>query len=70
VCGLVPLFGISSLGVETPVFIFRKRASPAVGEIKGRHVEHEQGVVPVRASSKEVAHPFSEIVFTLFRFHW
>src|SRR5437773_1825344 len=35
--------------------MFRKRAPPAVGEIKDRHVEHEHGVVPARRLSKELA---------------
>ena len=30
--GLVPLFGIGSLGVGPRVFIFGKRAAPAIGE--------------------------------------
>ena len=50
-----PYFGIGSLGVEPRVFIFRKRAAPAVGEIKDRHVKDEQGVVPGCASSKKIA---------------
>jgi len=49
--------------------MFRKRAVPAVSEIKGQHVEHEHGVVPVRASSKGFAQRVSEIVFTLFGCH-
>jgi hypothetical protein len=44
--------------------MFRKRATPAVGEIKDRHVEYEHGVVPVRASSKGFAQRAPEIVFT------
>jgi len=64
------LFGIDSLGVEPFVFIFRKRAYPAIGEeIKDRHVKDEQGVVPPCAWSKEFAGLTSEIVFTLFCFH-
>jgi len=48
--------------------MFRKRAPPAVGKIKDRHVEHEHGVMPVRAS-KKVAQPGPEIVFALVGFH-
>jgi hypothetical protein len=43
--------------------MFRKRATPSVGEIKDRHVEYEHGVVSVRASSKGFAQRASEIVF-------
>ena len=50
--------------------MFRKRAPPAIGEIKDRHVEYEHGVVPVRASSKEIAQPAFETGFTVFRFHF
>ena len=67
--GLVPLFGIASLGTDPRVFIFRKRAAPTVGEIKDRHVKHEYGVVPPCAWSKEFAGLTSEIVFTWFCFH-
>jgi hypothetical protein len=67
--GLLPLFGIGLLGVEPRVFMFRKRAPPAIGEIIDRDVEHEHGVVPARRLSKELAPAASEIVFTLFGFH-
>jgi hypothetical protein len=67
--GLLPFFGICLLGVGTHVFIFRKRAAPAVGEIKDRHVKYEHGVVPGCACSKELAQPAPEIVFMLFGFH-
>jgi hypothetical protein len=78
--GLVPLFGIcscravalaeaDSLGVGPRVFIFRKRAVPAVDEIKDRHVKDEHGVVPGRAWSKDLAQSAPEIVFTWFGFH-
>jgi hypothetical protein len=56
--------------LEPPVFIFRKRAAPAVGEIKDRHVEHEHGVVSVRAWLKNLAQRTPEIVFALFGFHY
>jgi hypothetical protein len=56
-------------GVEPRVFIFRKRAAPAVGEIKDRHVENEHGVVPMPTSSKKPAQPIFKIVFTLSGFH-
>jgi len=49
--------------------MFRKRAAPAVVEIKDRHVKDEKGVVAGRGSSKKVAHSVSEIVFTLSGFH-
>jgi len=49
--------------------MFRKRAAPAVGEIKDRHVEYEHGVVSVRAWLKNLAPRPPEIVFTLFGFH-
>jgi hypothetical protein len=55
--------------LEPPVFIFRKRAAPAVGEIKDRHVEYEHGVVLVPASSKKLAQRVTEIAFALFGFH-
>jgi hypothetical protein len=58
-----------SLGVEPRVSILRKRAAPAVGEIKDRHVKYEHRVVPTRARSKEIAQSAPEIVFTLFGFH-
>jgi hypothetical protein len=67
--GLVRLSGIGSLGVGPRVFLFRKRATPAVGEIKDRHVKDEKGVVPGCASSEKVACSVSEIVFTLSGFH-
>jgi hypothetical protein len=67
--GLVPLFGIDPLGLGPRVFIFRKRAVPAVGEIEDRHVKDKHGVVPGCARSKKVAHSALENVFTLFRFH-
>jgi hypothetical protein len=67
--GLIPLFGIDSLGDEPCVFVFRKRAAPSVGEIEDRHVKDEQGVVPGFARSKKVAYSVSEIVFTLSGFH-
>jgi hypothetical protein len=44
--------------------MFRKRASPTVGEIEDRHVEYQHGVVSVRASSKGFAQRAPEIVFT------
>ena len=43
------------LGVGPRVFIFRKRAAPAVGKIKDRHVKDEHGVVSACAWSKDVA---------------
>jgi hypothetical protein len=49
--------------------MFRKCAAPAVGEIKGRHVEHEQPVVSACAPPKDLAQPAPEIVFGLFGFH-
>jgi len=49
--------------------VFRKRAIPAVGEVKDRHVKYEHGVVPPDASSKNVAQLAPEIVLKLFRFH-
>src|SRR3984893_7322487 len=67
--GLVPFFRICLSGIEPRAFMFRKRAAPAVGEIKDRHVEYEHGVVPGCAWSKNLAQPAPEIVFTLFRFH-
>jgi len=47
--------------------MFRKRATPAVGEIKDRHIEHEHGVMPVYASAKNSLQLFSETLF--FGFH-
>ena len=47
--------------------MFRKRALPAVGEIKDRHVEHEYGVMSARASAKNSLQLFSETLF--FGFH-
>jgi len=67
---LSPLFRIGSLGVKARVFIFGERAPPSVGEIEDRHVKNEHGVVPVRASSKKVAHSAPEIIFTLSSFHY
>jgi hypothetical protein len=67
--GLVPFFGIGSLGVEPPVFVFRKRATPPVGKIEVRHVEHEHWIVADRPWSKKAPQPAPEIVFTLFCFH-
>lgn len=49
--------------------MFRKRTVPAVSEIKGQHVEHEHGVMLVRAPSKRFAQRFPETVFALFGFH-
>jgi len=49
------------------VFIFRKRAVPAVGEIKGRYVKHEHGVVLARASAKNSPQSLAETLF--FGFH-
>jgi hypothetical protein len=66
---LLPFFGIGSLDVGPRVFIFGKRAAPAVGEIKDGHVKYEHRVVPTRARSKEVAQPAAEIVFTSFGLH-
>ena len=63
------LFGIGSLGVAPRVFIFGKRAAPAVGEVKGGHVKYEHLVVPTCARAKEIAQSALEIVFTLFGFH-
>src|SRR5205807_4906124 len=68
-CDPVPILGIDSLGLEPFVFVFRKRAAPAVGEIKDRYVKNEHGVVPACAWSKDVAQLTSEIVFTWFGFH-
>jgi hypothetical protein len=62
----LPFFGIGSLDVGPRVFIFGKRAAPAVGEIKD---EYEHLVVPIRARAKEIAQSAPEIVFTLFGFH-
>ena len=66
---LVLLPGIVWLDVGPRVFLFRKRAAPAVGEIKDRHVDDEERVVSGRPSSKEVADSASDIVFTLSGFH-
>src|SRR6266403_740727 len=52
--GLVPFFGICLSGVKPRVFMFRKRAPPAVGKIKDRHVKYEHGVMSVRAPSKNL----------------
>ena len=49
--------------------MFRKSAVPAVSEIKGQHVEHEHGLMLVRASSKGFAQRVPEMVFALFGFH-
>ncbi len=49
--------------------MFRKRATPSVGEIEDGHVKYEHLVVPTRARAKEIARSASEIVFTLFGFH-
>ena len=68
--GLVSFFGICLLGVEPRVFIFRKRAPPAIGEIKDRHVKYEHGVMSVRAPSKNLVLRVPEIVFTLFGSHF
>ena len=51
------------------VFIFRKRAVPAVGEIKDRHVKHEHGVMPAWAAPKEFAQRPFEIRFVFSGFH-
>ena len=67
--GLARFSGIGLLGVRPRVFIFRKCAAPAVGEIEDRHVDDEEGVVSGCASSKKVAQSVSEIVFTLSGFH-
>jgi hypothetical protein len=66
---LFPFFGIGSLDVGSRIFIFGKRAAPAVGEIKGGHVKCERLLVPARARAKEIARYAPEIVFTLFGFH-
>jgi hypothetical protein len=50
--------------------MFRKRAVPPVSEIKTQNVEHEHGVVSVRALSKGFAQRVPEIVFALFGCHW
>ena len=55
--------------MEPRVSIFRKRAAPAIAEIKDRHVEHEHRVVSVRAWLKKLTHRLPEIVFALFGFH-
>ena len=68
--GLVPLFGIGALGIGPRVFMFRKRAVPAVGKIKDRHVEHEHRVVSARASCKNPTQGALEIVFAFFGFHF
>jgi len=64
---LLPLFDIGSLGVEPRVFIFRKRAVPAVGEIKDRHVQYEQRVVPSHAPTENLSQSSGETLF--FGFH-
>jgi hypothetical protein len=66
---LLPFFGIGSLAVGPRIFIFGKRAAPAVGEIKGGHVKSERLLVPTRARAEEIAQFAPEIVFTLFGFH-
>jgi len=66
---LFPFFGIGSLDVGPRVFIFGKRAAPAVGEIKGGDVKCEHLLVPTRARAEEIAQSAPEIVFTLFGFH-
>ena len=66
---LLPFFGIGSLEVAPRVFIFGKRAAPAVGEIEGGYLKYERLLVPTGARAKEIAQSASEIVFTLFGFH-
>ena len=56
--------GEGGLDVGPRVFIFRKRAAPAVGEVEDRDVKCEQRVVPLCASSKNVVQFAPEIVFT------
>jgi hypothetical protein len=51
----VPFFGICLSGVEPRIFMFRKRAPPAVGKIKDRHIEHEHGVVPAHMPAENLA---------------
>jgi hypothetical protein len=46
-----------------------KSAVPSADEIKPRHIEQEQGIVPARAQSKELAERAAKIVSALFRFH-
>jgi hypothetical protein len=59
--------GEGGLDVGPRVFIFRKSAVPAVGEIKGRYVKHEHGVVLARASAKNSPQSLAETLF--FGFH-
>jgi len=66
---LLPFFGIGSLDVGPRVFIFGKRAAPAVGEIEDGHVKCERLLVPTRTRAKKIAQSAPEIVFTLFGFH-
>jgi hypothetical protein len=47
----------------------RKRPPPAAGEIKSRHIEHEQVVVFACATSKDLAQRALEIVPALVGFH-
>src|SRR4029077_6047427 len=65
---LLPFFGIGSLDVGPRVFIFGKRAAPAVAEIKDGHVKCEHLLVPTRARAEEIAQSAPEIVFTLLAF--
>jgi hypothetical protein len=49
--------------------MFRKRAVPAAGEVKDRHVEQEHGVMLSCASSKNFACSASEIILKMFPVH-
>src|SRR5438105_15312429 len=59
--GLARFSGIGLLGVRPRVFIFRKCAAPAVGEIEDRHVDDEEGVVSGCASSKRSRNLFLKL---------
>src|SRR3954470_1614927 len=69
IVGGLPLFGICLSGVKARVVLLRKRSSPAVGEIKDRHVEEEPRVVSGCAPLKCRGLMVSEVVLTLFCFH-
>jgi hypothetical protein len=62
-------FDCCPLGEELRVLLFRKRAAPAICEIKNGYVGYEHGGMRVSSWLKDLAQRAPEIVLAVFCFY-